>query len=127
MKSGMIALSVAAMLAFSTANAATAAAPAAKPATTAPAAPTALTPQEAARVKSHSNTNNNRQKQSPIEVVDKVAAPDAPAKTMTPQQQKMGGCAKANKGKKGDDYKSAVSACMKGGTARSSGHASEIL
>ena len=97
MKSSMIALSIAAMLAFNTANAAT--------------APTTLTPQEAARVKSHSNVNNNR-----------VAAPDAAAKTMTPQQQKMGGCAKANKGKKGDDYKSAVSACMKG-----SGHASESL
>ena len=36
---------------------------------------------------------------------------------MTPQQQKMGDCAKANKGKKGDDYKSAVSSCLKGDAA----------
>ena len=32
----------------------------------------------------------------------------------TTSQQKMSDCAKANKGKKGDDYKSSVSSCLKG-------------
>ncbi len=36
---------------------------------------------------------------------------------LTPQQQKMSSCAKANKGKKGDDYKKAQSDCLKGGDA----------
>jgi len=36
----------------------------------------------------------------------------APAKPMTAQQQKMGDCAKQNKGKKGDDYKQGMSSCM---------------
>jgi hypothetical protein len=69
MKSSIIAMSIAAMLAFGIANAAT---PAATP---------------------------------------------APAKAKTAQQQKMSDCAKANKGKKGDDYKNSVSACMKGSSA----------
>jgi len=47
---------------------------------------------------------------------DPAAAP-APAKAKTAQQQKMSDCAKANKGKKGDDYKKSVSACMKGSSA----------
>jgi len=37
----------------------------------------------------------------------------AAAKKSTPQQQKMAACAKANKGKKGDEYKQAMSDCMK--------------
>jgi hypothetical protein len=35
----------------------------------------------------------------------------APATTTT-QQQKMAACAKANKGKKGEEYKQAMSACL---------------
>jgi len=35
------------------------------------------------------------------------------AKTLTPSQQHMADCSHQNAGKKGDDYKSAVSACMK--------------
>jgi psiF repeat-containing protein len=44
-----------------------------------------------------------------------ASAPDAaPAasKPLTAQQQKMGDCAAANKGKKGDDYKAGVKACL---------------
>lgn len=40
-----------------------------------------------------------------------AAAADA---ALTPQQQRMSMCAKQNKGKKGDDYKQAQSACLKG-------------
>ena len=40
------------------------------------------------------------------------AAAPAASKALTPQQQKMGDCASANKGKTGDDYKSGVKACM---------------
>ena len=36
----------------------------------------------------------------------------AASKPLTAQQQKMGDCASANKGKKGDDYKSGVKACL---------------
>jgi hypothetical protein len=39
-------------------------------------------------------------------------------KTLTPQQEKMAACSKANKGKKGDDYKQAMSACMTAGAAK---------
>ena len=42
-----------------------------------------------------------------------LAAPaHAADKKQTPQQQKMGACAKENKGKKGDEYKQAMSNCM---------------
>ena len=40
------------------------------------------------------------------------APASAGAKARTAQQQKMSDCAKANKGKKGDDYKSSMSACL---------------
>jgi hypothetical protein len=40
-------------------------------------------------------------------------AEPAASKALTPQQQKMGSCATANKGKTGDDYKNGVKACMK--------------
>ena len=46
-----------------------------------------------------------------------AATPQAsttPAKTLTPSQQHMADCSHQNAGKKGDDYKNAVSACMKG-------------
>ena len=36
------------------------------------------------------------------------------AKPMSAQQQRMSTCAAANKGKKGNDYKAAQSACLKG-------------
>jgi psiF repeat len=39
------------------------------------------------------------------------------AKTLTPSQQRMSDCSHQNAGKKGDDYKSSVSACMKGDSA----------
>jgi len=41
----------------------------------------------------------------------------APTKTLTSSQQRMADCGHQNAGKKGDDYKNAVSACMKGDTA----------
>jgi hypothetical protein len=40
------------------------------------------------------------------------AAMSASSKPLTKQQQKMGDCATANKGKTGDDYKSGVKSCM---------------
>ena len=36
----------------------------------------------------------------------------APAKKPTAQQQKMGACATETPGKKGDEYKQAMSACL---------------
>ncbi len=47
-------------------------------------------------------------------------AASAPAKQMTPQQQKMADCSAANKGKKGDDYKAAQKACLSGQAAPAS-------
>jgi Ni/Co efflux regulator RcnB len=42
-----------------------------------------------------------------------ASAPAAAAsKPLTAQQQKMGDCATQNKGKKGDDYKNGVKACL---------------
>jgi len=42
-----------------------------------------------------------------------ASAPAAAAsKPLTAQQQKMGDCASQNKGKKGDDYKNGVKACL---------------
>jgi hypothetical protein len=46
------------------------------------------------------------------------AAPPAAPKPLTAQQQKMGDCASANKGKTGDDYKSGVKTCMSGAKAQ---------
>jgi hypothetical protein len=43
-----------------------------------------------------------------------AANASATEKKTTPQQQKMGACATANKGKKGAEYKQAMSDCMKG-------------
>lgn len=40
------------------------------------------------------------------------AADAAASKPLTAQQQKMADCSAANKGKKGDDYKSAQKACL---------------
>jgi psiF repeat-containing protein len=42
------------------------------------------------------------------------AADAAASKPRTAQQQKMADCSAANKGKKGDDYKSAQKACLSG-------------
>jgi len=44
-------------------------------------------------------------------------AASAPAKKLTPQQQKMADCSAANKGKTGDDYKSSQKACLSGTAA----------
>ena len=41
-----------------------------------------------------------------------VGAADAAEKKLTPQQQKMSACSKENKGKKGDEYKKAMSDCL---------------
>ncbi len=49
-------------------------------------------------------------------VVAPLLATSAFAADMTPQQ-KMSACAKQNKGKKGDDYKSSQSDCLKNGPA----------
>ncbi len=43
-----------------------------------------------------------------------AASSKAPATTKTAQQSKMSTCAAANKGKKGEDYKASMSACLKG-------------
>jgi hypothetical protein len=43
-------------------------------------------------------------------------AADAPAKTLTPQQQRMKDCNAQATGKKGDERKAFMSTCLKGGT-----------
>ena len=45
------------------------------------------------------------------------AADAAASKPLTAQQQKMADCSAANKGKKGDEYKSAQKACLSGTAA----------
>ena len=45
------------------------------------------------------------------------AAAPAASKTMSASQQKMADCSAANKGKKGDDYKSSQKACLSGTAA----------
>ncbi len=42
------------------------------------------------------------------------AKAEGASKPMTAQQQKMADCSAANKGKKGEDYKSAQKACLSG-------------
>lgn len=42
------------------------------------------------------------------------AATPAPTKPQTTQQQRMAECSAQNKGKKGDEYKAAQSACLSG-------------
>jgi len=44
------------------------------------------------------------------------AADPAPAKTLTPQQQRMKDCNTQATGKKGDERKAFMSTCLKGGT-----------
>jgi hypothetical protein len=48
------------------------------------------------------------------------AAAAGASKPLTPQQQKMSDCSKANKGKTGDDYKNGVKSCMNGEPAAAS-------
>jgi hypothetical protein len=43
-----------------------------------------------------------------------LAADAAASKPLTAQQQKMADCSAANKGKKGDEYKTAQKACLSG-------------
>ncbi len=45
------------------------------------------------------------------------AADAAASKPLTASQQKMADCSAANKGKKGDEYKSAQKACLSGAPA----------
>ncbi|MBB5883591.1 starvation-inducible protein [Xanthomonas sp. LMG 8992] len=49
----------------------------------------------------------------------------AAAKPQTAQQTLMAKCSAQNKGKKGDEYKSAQKACLSGGTAPAAGNASQ--
>ena len=49
-------------------------------------------------------------------VVAPLLATSAFAADLTPQQERMKTCSAQNKGKKGDDYKNAQSACLKGET-----------
>ena len=44
-------------------------------------------------------------------------AADMASAPMSGQQSKMSDCSKANKGKKGDDYKSAMKSCLSGDSA----------
>ncbi len=121
MKSSIIAMSVAALLAFGAASAAT---PATAPA---PAkAPTAQQSKMGACASANKGKKGDDYKKSvsscmkaPAAAAAPAAAPAAaatlaaaPAKTLTPQQQKMSDCSKANKGKKGDEYKAAQKACL---------------
>jgi hypothetical protein len=46
-------------------------------------------------------------------------AGEAPAKVLTPQQQKMKGCNVEAKGKHGDERRAFMSTCLKGGSAKS--------
>ena len=48
------------------------------------------------------------------------AADAAASKPLTASQQKMADCSAANKGKKGDEYKSAQKACLAGAPAAAS-------
>jgi len=48
------------------------------------------------------------------------AADAAASKPLTTQQQKMADCSAANKGKKGDEYKTAQKACLSGQAAPAS-------
>jgi hypothetical protein len=136
MKSSIIAMSVAALLAFGVANAATtAAAPAAaSPAATPAAAPAKAKTDQQQKMSDCAKANKGKKgddyKNSVSNCMKAPAATPAAAATPAPppapattpptatkskgaQQQKMADCAKANKGKKGDDYKSSMSACMK--------------
>jgi len=45
-------------------------------------------------------------------------AADTPAKTLTPQQQRMKDCNTQATGKKGDERRAFMSTCLKGGTAK---------
>jgi hypothetical protein len=55
-----------------------------------------------------------------VAVAGVFAADAAASKPMTAQQQKMADCSAANKGKKGDEYKSAQKACLSGEAAPAS-------
>ena len=129
MKSSLIAFSIAAMLAFGVASAAPAAAPATA---AAPAAKHTKMGDCAAANKGKKGDEYKKavsacmKKDSATPAAAAAPAAAAPAPTPAPattapdatkakgaQQQKMSDCAKANKGKKGDVYKAAMSACLK--------------
>ncbi len=55
-----------------------------------------------------------------VAVAGAFAADAAASKPLTAQQQKMADCAAANKGKKGDEYKTAQKACLSGAAAPAS-------
>ena len=54
------------------------------------------------------------------------AADAAASKPMTASQQKMADCSAANKGKKGDEYKSAQKACLSGTSASAAAPAASM-
>jgi len=111
MKSSIIAMSVAAMLAFGVASAAD---PAAAPA---PAKAKTAQQQKMSDCASANKGKKGDDYKNSVSSCMKASSAATPAKTTTSQQQKMSECASANKGKKGDDYKNSVSACMKGSSA----------
>ena len=51
-----------------------------------------------------------------------TAADPAPAKTLTPQQQRMVDCNKQATGKSGDERKTFMSTCLKGDAAAPAAH-----
>lgn len=55
-----------------------------------------------------------------VAVAGVFAADAAASKPLTAQQQKMADCSAANKGKKGDEYKTAQKACLSGQAAAAS-------
>ena len=120
MKTSIIAIAVASVLAFGVASAAPAAAPA---------APAAKHTKMGDCSAANKGKKGDEYKKAVSECMKKdSAAPAAAAPAPAPapattapdatkakgaQQQKMSDCAKANKGKKGDVYKAAMSACLK--------------
>ena len=55
------------------------------------------------------------------------AADPAPAKTLTPQQQKMKDCNAQATGKTGDERKAFMSTCLKGGTTTAAAKPKQVM
>ena len=129
MKSSMIALSVATLLAFGAASAA----PAASSAASTGGAKTAQQSKMSACASANKGKKGDDYKNAMSACLKgsstaKAAAPKPMPATTPPttsrdknsaQQSKMSACATANKGKTGDDYKNAMSACLKAAPAAS--------
>jgi hypothetical protein len=113
MKSSLFAMTATALLAFAAAGAVGAAAPAASPVASS-AASTAASP--AADTKKTAS-KKTAAKAAPANKPMPATTPPTTSRGNTAQQSKMGACATANKGKKGDDYKAGMSACLKASPA----------